>query len=108
MEVIISSFISNTLNAIQGINKPLIVKIKEISNEIQTIARDYKESRREGDFKIDIKIIILLCWKQIIDVFFDISKSVATVNSIMQIFKNTEEIKKWLKTPPKQTALTWN
>ena len=63
IEVAVPLSIDNTLNATQGINKPPIVKIKGISDEIQTIARDYEELGREKDFKIDIEIAILLRWK---------------------------------------------
>ena len=94
MEVTIPLFMGDALNAIQGINKPPIVKIKGISDKIQTIARDYEESGREGDFRVNIEIATLFYWKQIIDVFFDALESVTTANPIMQILKNTEEIKK--------------
>src|SRR5436305_5710186 len=108
MEVAVPSSVGDTLNATQGINKPPIVKIKGISDEIQTIARDYEESGREGDFRVDIEIATLLRWKQTIDAFFDASESIATANPITQILKNTEEIKKRLETPPKQTIPTWS
>ena len=94
MEVAVPSSVGDTLNATQGINKPPIVKIKGISDEIQTIARDYEESGREGDFRVDIEIATLLRWKQTIDAFLNASELIATANPIAQILKNAEEIKK--------------
>ena len=94
MRVAIPSSVDNALNATQGINKPPIVEIKEISDEIQIITRDYEESRREGDFGVDVEIAILLRWKQTIDAFLNASELIATANLIAQILKNTEEIKK--------------
>ena len=56
--------------------------------------RDYEESGRERDFGVNIKIAILLYWKQTIDAFLNISELIITANPIEQILKNTEEIKK--------------
>jgi hypothetical protein len=108
MGVAVPSSVGDALNATQGINKPPIVEIKEISDEIQTIARDYEESGREGDFGVDVEIATLLRWKQTIDAFLNASELIATANPIAQILKNTEEIKKQLETPLKQAAPTWS
>ena len=108
MEVAASPSVGDALNVTKGINKPPIVKAKEISDEIQTIARDYEESGREGDFGVDIEVATLLRWKQTIDALLNASEATATADPIAQILKNTEEIKKQLETPSKQTAPTWS
>jgi hypothetical protein len=108
MGVAESSSVGDTPNAPQKTNEPQSVKLKQISDEIQTIAKEHEKSEREGNLKTAIEITTLLRWKQTIDASLNASEPTATTNPLTQILKNTEEIKEQLKTTPKQTAPTWS
>ena len=60
MGVVESSSVGGTPDAPQKTNEPQNVKIRQISDEIQIIAKEHEKSEREGNLKTAIEITTLL------------------------------------------------